>query len=212
MNILNSKKCNCCKQLLSIDLFHKNKAFADGFSHYCKICRKNFYKKNLKAQEYDKNYSIKNKEKRKETVKKHYNKNKLKIAERKKIYYQLNKKKYSDKEKKRRENIQYKVKSNISRRIRSLLTGGKINKSTINFLGCSIEELKIFIEKKFREGMSWDNYGLKGWHLDHIKPCSSFDLTKEEDVKKCFHYTNLQPLWAKDNLSKGAKFPYFLNS
>lgn len=93
MNILNFKKCNCCKQLLSIDLFHKNKAFADGFSHYCKICRKNFYKKNLKAQEYDKNYSIKNREKRKETVKKYYNKNKLKIAQRKKIYYQLNKKK-----------------------------------------------------------------------------------------------------------------------
>jgi len=56
--------------------------------------------------------------------------------------------------------------------------------------------------------MSWDNHGFKGWHIDHIIPCSAFDLTKVEEQKKCFHYTNLQPLWAKDNLSKGDKLTW----
>jgi hypothetical protein len=58
------------------------------------------------------------------------------------------------------------------------------------------------LESHFTEGMNWDNYGVYGWHMDHIIPCAAFDLTKPEDQSKCFHYTNLQPLWAKDNLSK----------
>jgi len=54
--------------------------------------------------------------------------------------------------------------------------------------------------------MNWNNYGYYGWHIDHIKPCSSFDLSKDLEQRKCFHYTNLQPLLAKDNLEKGAKY------
>ena len=62
------------------------------------------------------------------------------------------------------------------------------------------------LEKQFQPGMSWDNHGYDGWHVDHIRPCASFDLTDEEQVRKCFHYTNLQPLWAKDNLRKGSEW------
>jgi hypothetical protein len=58
-------------------------------------------------------------------------------------------------------------------------------------------------EKKFKPKMSWNNYGK--WHIDHIKPCCSFNLSKSEEQRKCFHYSNLQPLWAKENLSKGKK-------
>ncbi len=61
------------------------------------------------------------------------------------------------------------------------------------------------LEKQFKEGMTWENHGLYGWHIDHIIPCASFDLTDLEQQKKCFHYTNLQPLWAKENLIKGVK-------
>ena len=69
--------------------------------------------------------------------------------------------------------------------------------------GCSLEKLKQHLESQFTEGMTWDNKG--DWHVDHIKPCASFDLTNPEEQKKCFHYTNLQPLWALDNMKKGAK-------
>lgn len=72
-------------------------------------------------------------------------------------------------------------------------------------IGCSISELKGYLENLFSDGMSWDNRGMYGWHIDHVKPCASFDLTNEEEVKKCFHYTNLQPLWARDNFVKGSK-------
>jgi hypothetical protein len=76
---------------------------------------------------------------------------------------------------------------------------------TVEYLGCSVEFFKLYIESKFTEEMSWENHGLHGWHLDHIRPCASFDLSIIEEQKKCFHYTNYQPLWAIDNLKKGAK-------
>ena len=78
------------------------------------------------------------------------------------------------------------------------------NNKTNHLLGCSISFLKNFLESKFKEGMNWENHG--EWHIDHIKPCASFNLLDEEEQKKCFHYTNLQPLWAYENLSKGSKY------
>jgi hypothetical protein len=76
--------------------------------------------------------------------------------------------------------------------------------STMDLIGCEILFLKGYLEDKFTEGMSWENHGK--WHIDHIRPCASFDLKEEGEQMKCFHYTNLQPLWAKDNLSKGSKY------
>jgi hypothetical protein len=70
-------------------------------------------------------------------------------------------------------------------------------------LGCSIEELKEYLESKFLPGMSWNNWSKTGWHVDHVKPLSAFNLILPEEFKVACHYTNLQPLWAKDNLSKG---------
>jgi 5-methylcytosine-specific restriction endonuclease McrA len=72
--------------------------------------------------------------------------------------------------------------------------------------GCSYDEFKIHIESQFTDDMSWDNYGLKGWHIDHIKPLSGFNLDSQCELKKAWHYTNLQPLWAEDNLKKGSKY------
>jgi hypothetical protein len=74
-----------------------------------------------------------------------------------------------------------------------------------NLLGCSINDCKTHIESKFKLGMTWENYGHKTWHIDHIIPYSFFDLSDEEQVKKCFHYTNLQPLWAEENYKKRDK-------
>ncbi len=69
--------------------------------------------------------------------------------------------------------------------------------------GCSTKELKVHLESQFQEGMTWDNWSLKGWHIDHIKSLASFDLINKEELLKACNYTNLQPLWAFDNLSKG---------
>ena len=91
-------------------------------------------------------------------------------------------------------------------RIRMALLNQNIPKtsSTEEMLGCSIEKARHHIESQFTEGMSWSNAG--EWHFDHRRPVSSFDLSKSEQIRMCFHYTNLQPLWALENLSKGGDF------
>jgi len=76
--------------------------------------------------------------------------------------------------------------------------------STLQLLGCSLPEFRNYIEGKFVDGMTWENYG-KIWVFDHIIPCAAFDFRKPDDQRRCFHYTNIQPLFAMDNLRKGAK-------
>lgn len=99
------------------------------------------------------------------------------------------------------------IKHALRRRIRDCFRGQKFWRSNSykELLGCDFNVFKEYIESLFQEGMSWDTYGRFGWHIDHIIPCVSFDLTKIEEQKKCFHYTNLQPLWWWDNLAKGTK-------
>ena len=105
--------------------------------------------------------------------------------------------------KRRKNNINFKLAHNLRNRILKVLKGINKSKSTIKLLDCSIEKLKKHLEKQFTKGMNWSNYGK--WEIDHIKPCASFDLTKVSEQKKCFHYTNLQPLWKIDNLEKRDK-------
>jgi hypothetical protein len=73
----------------------------------------------------------------------------------------------------------------------------------VELIGCTIPELAAHLEHKFQPGMTWNNYGR--WHIDHILPCASFDLTEMQEQRKCFHFSNLQPLWAIDNIRKSAK-------
>lgn len=98
------------------------------------------------------------------------------------------------------------LKNNLRSRISKIISGVVKQGSAIYDLGCSIEEFKRYIQSKFQSGMTWDNYGHKTWHIDHIKPLSSFDLTDPKQLKEACHYTNLQPLWAKDNLEKSDKW------
>ena len=84
------------------------------------------------------------------------------------------------------------------------LTGEKKSAKTRNLIGCTIPELRKHLEAQFLPGMSWDNYGQ--WHIDHKRPCASFDLLDPAQQRLCFHYTNLQPLWAQDNFRKNKKW------
>ena len=82
--------------------------------------------------------------------------------------------------------------------------GSRKADKTENIVGCTIEFLRTHLESNFQAGMSWANRNL--WHIDHKKPCAAFDLTDPEQQKACFHYTNLQPLWAVDNIRKGSRY------
>jgi len=124
-------------------------------------------------------------------------------------YYNNNKEKINNvrriAQKKRRDTDPvHRLRKNMGSRI-YLAVKEKTGK-TMELAGCSKEELTAHLESKFTEGMTWDNYG--EWHIDHIHPCASFNLEDPEDQKKCFHWTNLQPLWAKDNISKGDRLDW----
>lgn len=89
----------------------------------------------------------------------------------------------------------------IRKRIWAVLKTNKKSFATEKLLGCSIEQLKQHLENRFKKGMNWANYGK--WEIDHIRPCASFDLSKTEEQLKCFHYSNLRPLWKHENRRKG---------
>jgi len=80
---------------------------------------------------------------------------------------------------------------------------------TMELIDCTITDLKLRLEALFQEGMSWGNYGFGAgkWNIDHVRPCSSFDMSDPEMQRQCFHYSNLQPLWHKDNLAKSDRLP-----
>lgn len=95
------------------------------------------------------------------------------------------------------------LRDSLRRRMNNALKNKQKHGSAIDDLGCSIEELMGYLESQFQPGMSWENYGQ--WHIDHIIPLSSYDLQDPTQLRKVCHFTNLQPLWAKENLEKGAK-------
>lgn len=101
---------------------------------------------------------------------------------------------------------EYKIPRCLRGRLLSALKVGGVRKAenTLALLGCSTPQLLNHLESQFKPGMTWENHG-PVWHIDHIKPCAKFDLTDPEQQKACFHWTNLQPLFAEENLRKGGK-------
>ena len=109
------------------------------------------------------------------------------------------------KKKRMKTDVAFRLRNRVAIRISMALRREVKTDKTVVLLGCSMSDLKIYLEGLFRDGMSWDNYGIRGWHMDHRRPCASFDLSDPEEQRRCFHYTNLQPLWAKENYAKGAR-------
>lgn len=107
---------------------------------------------------------------------------------------------------KRKNDVGYRLMCNMRLRLWIALKGKQKKDKTLKMIGCTLQELKSHIENQFKNNMTWENYGRKGWTIDHIKPLSKFDLSSFEEQTIAFHYTNLQPLWEIDNSRKSNKY------
>lgn len=108
---------------------------------------------------------------------------------------------------KRRERADFRILQNLRMRIRKAIRGISKSARTLELLGMELKEFRIYVQGQFRPGMTWENYG-PVWHIDHVRPCASFDLTDPAQQRICFNWENLQPLFAKENFRKGAKFVF----
>lgn len=194
------KLCINCNKKKPIEEFHNNKRHLDGKQIYCKSCakivrRESYLRRRDKALLYQHNYH----KQHYKSIEKNYEYDKITNFKDMKDYMRQ----YVAK--RRQLDMNFRLINNVRVRLRDALRQNHKTGTTIDLLGCSIEALKIHLESKWQEGMTWENYGKTGWHIDHIKPLSSFDLTNSFQLSKACHFTNLQPLWAKDNLSKGSK-------
>jgi hypothetical protein len=213
----NTKICNKCGVEKKLCEFHKSKNKTDGYRLTCKECRKEESKNRyLNNPEYFEKYRKENRDKIIESLtewrknnseyrRTYYEKN----YEKEIGYYKLNHEKNKKNQKeyvknKYKNNVLFSLKLKLNGRLHKVLKRNNFEKKYrfTEILGCNLEEFKVYFESKFTEGMSWDLMG-KEIHIDHIIPCAS--AKTEEDMIKLFHYTNLQPLWAKDNMSKSDK-------
>jgi len=103
----------------------------------------------------------------------------------------------------RKVDINYRLLKQMRSRMSSALRRNHKSAKTMELTGCTMEFLRAYLESKFEDGMSWDNYGV--WHIDHIIACANFNMADPEQQRICFHYTNLQPMWGEQNLKKGAR-------
>lgn len=173
------------------------------------------YEKNPERIEKKKQYYIENAESYKERKRNYRKENPEKEREARQKYTETHKELINEyhrkwKQNKRNNDVHYKLKENTSRRIRYELNNffeKNKSKKTIEYIGCSVDELKVHLENLFDENMNWNNYG-SYWHIDHIIPCSAWDLSKEEDNFYCWNFMNLRPLEASKNRSKKDKYDY----
>ena len=194
------RKClDCDKELVD----------AKGPKKRCDICNKEYRKLYWRIRENKPERKAKNKKRIQEWKQKNPDKVKEYAIKHTNKWRKENREIYLEKKRKwnrhlYENNINYKLGTLLRTRIWSSLKNQGLKKkdSTMSLVGCSKEELIKHLESQFKEGMSWENWSLNGWHIDHIRPVSSFDLSDPAQVKECFHFSNLQPLWAIENLKK----------
>jgi hypothetical protein len=193
---MEKKICSKCKVEKDVCEFYKHPKKHDSVRSRCKLC----------MNTYSNVYCLNNEENVKKIKNRYVENNQNKVKQSKKEWFKKNPNYqknwcFSNYE---TDEI-YRIKVVMRSRLRIFFKSKNItkNNSTYNIVGCSPEFLKEHIEKQFTDGMSWENHGKYGWHIDHIIPLSSSKTEKE--IYELCHYTNLQPLWAGDNLKKGAK-------
>jgi hypothetical protein len=214
-----TKICNKCKKLLLISNFSKDKRKTDGLMSLCRNCYSKRNKEYYNAHKSE--YSVRAKrwrdshqellrERRKRDIKKRRIWFNTWVKNHPKRWRELIKRRTE----KERNSPELKLKKSLRNRLRIALLGKNKSDRTLNLLSMPITDFKKYLESKFLPGMSWDNYGRwkRGtpmkWHVDHIKPCDVFDLTKPEEQRACFHWSNMQPMWANENCTKKAKIDY----
>ena len=230
----NMKQCTRCKLIFLNDQFYKDKKSKDGLNFHCRKCKKKsdrkYYNSNKeRKRKYSKEYNERNKEARRKYSREYSKKNKektLKYASEYrehnkeiackygKEYYQKNRKKCIKNQveytrKRLKNDSKLKITMYIGKAIRDSLKTRNISKNNKHWeslVDFTFEEFIIHFESLFQPGMNWKNQG--EWHIDHIKPISLFEFKSIDDLgfKECWSLSNLQPLWAKDNLEKGNKF------
>jgi hypothetical protein len=202
------KICSSCHKEKLLSEFHKDVTRNDGLRSNCKKCNLeevcDYHKSH---QQESKQYYLNNREQ----ILKQTTEYKKAHQKERHEYYLKNKDKQREQNKISRKNriktdTQFKLSIYLRSAIhRSLKNNTKTGKA-IDLMGCSWDFLKQHLESQFNNGMDWKNYGRKGWHIDHIKPISKFDLRLANEQRKCWNYTNLQPLWWYDNLKKSNKY------
>lgn len=209
---MRTKRCGRCGVDKSLKSFNLCKTGRLGRHNHCRYCqrvyRKRYYERNATAAR---------------TYSRAYRKTEKAIRERRENYIKRrdvllarNRKYRNTPEARRKANIarrrlyvtdlSFRLTVNLRVRVRKALAGISKSASTLNLLGCTLEEFKAHLKRQFKPGMLWSNYGYRGWHVDHIIPCASFDLSDPDQQLACFHYSNMRPTWRFDNQSRGCKF------
>ena len=189
------KQCNKCGEVKEFKFFKKD---GSGYRTKCKLCCRDEimkYGKSDSYRNYQREYQREWREEHREKVNE-----RAKLSARRPIY--------REKLQIRNNEINHRLVNNLRHRVNRVIKDANVVKGykTMDMLGCTIIFFKEYISSLFTDGMSWDNYGKgKGhWSIDHIIPCASFIMTDPEEQKRCFHYTNMQPMWGKMNLLKSS--------
>ena len=199
---MDTKKCTKCREEkpATTEYFFKSANLKCGLHSWCKNCKKAAKK----------TYREENPEKVNAAETKYRKENREQVLARLQVRsstVEYKKKKNAYRRKRRQKDPVYRLLGSMRSGLWRCLSGKLKNSHTMQYVGKTPEELMDYLEEQFTEGMTRDNYGK--WHVDHIRPLASFDLTgpdREEQLHIAWHYTNLQPLWAADNMSKGAKY------
>ena len=192
------KRCNTCLDYKNSNCFAKNRSKPDGLVGRCRSCQSEYDRKRRALDpETEKLRSrmwrARNQEKVRTNNREWRATNWEKIKQKRREYYAT-----------RKNDPRFKLAKNLRTRISGLLKGRFKPGSSVLWLGCSLDHLKKHLESKFKPGMSWDNYGIKGWHVDHVIPLARFELADPEQFARACHYMNLQPMWAIDNIKKSS--------
>jgi hypothetical protein len=213
------KNCIKCKIAKNIEAFPLRSRYVDGHTNICKVCTNKYnsewvrtHRTPEQSRESCRRWKENKPEGFKASMKKYRTNNIKKLQEATRNWrknnlqtcHKKNPENYSEYGKKRRSTLKGKLNANISIAICNSLVGGKNGWHWEELVGYALDALKEHLEKQFTGDMSWDNYGLTGWTIDHKIPISAFNFETPFDIdfRQCWALRNLQPMWHVDNMSK----------